>query len=196
MPVNPYHLMFTDSYYMRNGINEKSGAHIVVEDNKKSPSMSRGIDAMPNTETNIGLKKHVLKRLEDPYQSNCTVEYQDEGVKNYSDQGFVYSSKICKGLCFANEMHKLCNCVHPSLFEGFGIKRWFSFDGLSQIRACNLTLGSEDIVCMTGIQWSTVGVPGTNWDQPCECNAECTEISYEVNYLLVYLHQRHLIIVM
>ena len=167
---------------MRNGINEKSGAHIVVEENKKSPSMSRGIDAMPNTETNIGLKKHVVKRLGDPYQSNCTNDYQDKGVKQYADQGFVYSSKICKGLCFANQMYKLCNCVHPSLFEGFDIKRWFSFDGLSQIGACILSLGSEDIVCMTGLQLSSSGVPGSNWDQPCECNAECTEVSYEVKY--------------
>ena len=167
---------------MRNGINENSGAHIVVEDNKKSPSMSMGIDAMPNTETNIGLKKHVVKRLGDPYESNCTFDYQDKYVKDYADDGFVYSSKICKGLCFASYMSQLCKCVHPSLLEGFGIKRWFSFNGLSQIRACNLNLGSEDLVCMTGINWSHIGVSGENWDQPCQCNAECIEISYEVKF--------------
>ena len=177
-----FNLFIPESYYMRNGINEKYGAHIVIEHNKKNPSMSKGIDVMPGTETNIGLQKHVIKRLSKPYRSNCTNEYLEKNVKNYVDQGFQYSSKICKGLCFAYLLEQQCHCVHPSLLEGFGIETWFA--NLSQITPCNVSFHSKDVLCMTNVDSSVRGDVGENWDQPCECNPECIEISYEVKLLV------------
>ena len=158
---------------MRNAINEKYGAHIVVEHNKKNPSMSKGID---------GMQKHVIKRLMKPYKSNCTNEYRDEIVKLYVDKEFEYSSKICKGVCFSAEMHSKCGCVHPSLLEGFGIEKWFS--SLSKTKPCNTTFNSKDYACVQGVNWTETGATGSEWDQPCQCNSECTEISYEVKYEL------------
>ena len=166
---------------MRNGINDKSGVHVVVEHNTKNPTMSKGIDAMPGTETNIGMKKHVVNRLTKPYKSNCTNEYHDEIVKEFADPGFHYSSKICKGLCFAWKTNQACRCFHPSLLEGFGIEDWYGT--MRQMHACNITTGSDDVQCMNGVQVIDTGAPGTNWDQPCGCNPECKEISYEVRTL-------------
>lgn len=170
---------YQEHYYMRNGINEKYGAHIVAEHNKKNPSMSKGIDAMPGIETNFGMQKHVIKRLQKPYESNCTNEYLDKSVKRHVDNGFEYSSKICRGMCFSKEMAIKCGCVHPSLLEGFGIEKWFSsLNGL--IKPCNVTFKSKDIACLQNVNWTVEGAAGSTWDQPCQCNSECTEISYEV----------------
>ena len=168
-----------EHYYMRNAINEKYGAHIVVEHNKKNPSMSKGIDAMPGTETNVGMEKHVIKRLPKPYKSNCSNEYRDKNIKRFVDDGFEYSSKICKGVCFSAEMHAKCGCVHPSLLEGFGIEKWFT--SLNEIKPCNITFNSKDFACIQGVNWTETGPTGSDWDQPCQCNSECTEISYEVS---------------
>ena len=171
-------IVIIESYYMRNGINEKSGVRVVVEHSTKNPTMSKGIDAMPGTETNIGVKKHVVERLKKPYKSNCTNEYLDPDIKKHADRGFDYSAKICKGLCFARESNQGCGCFHPSLLEGFSIEDWYGT--VLQMHPCNISSGSEDAQCLIGLHVIDTGDPGTNWDQPCGCNPECTEISYEV----------------
>jgi hypothetical protein len=167
--------MIIESYYMRNEINQRSGVHIAIEQNKKTPSIvSKGISARPGTETNIGLQKSRILRLPEPYKSNCTNKYHDERIINMIRTESAYSSKICKGLCFAATFWEACGCMHPSLVEGFLIEVWFEKIS-GQIKACNVTLGSDDLTCIIRL-----GHESIRDSNICSCGSECAEDRYRV----------------
>ena len=164
---------------MRNGINERSGVHIAIEHNKKTPSIvSKGISVMPGTETNIGLHKSQILRLSEPYKSNCTLKYLDETVHFMAGSRSFYSSKICKGLCFISTFWKACGCIHPSLVEGYLIEVWFKRVS-GHVRACNVTQGSDDYLCiMTRGEEKEYNLEGVI----CSCGPECIEDRYKVKW--------------
>ena len=64
---------------MRNGMTVEQGAKIVIEDNTKPPSIvSEGIPVRSGTSANIGITLERIKRLEDPFESNCTSEWPSD----------------------------------------------------------------------------------------------------------------------
>ena len=163
---------------MRNGNNERSGVHIAIEQNKKTPSIvSEGISAMPGTETNIGLQKSRILRLSDPYKSNCTRKYYDENIINITRTGSAYSSKICKGLCFGSMFYEACGCLYPTLIEGYLIEVWFE-KIYGRIRACNVSQSSEDFLCIMAHGEKNQNTKDKNL---CSCSSECAEDRYRVN---------------
>lgn len=171
-------LLITENYYMQNGINQRSGVHIVIENNTKTPSIvSKGISVMPGTETNIGLQTTKILRLSTPFKSNCTNSYLYEPLKAIKSSDFAYSAKNCKGMCYVIKIYKGCKCVHPTLVEGMKIEDFFgSFQG--SYRTCNITEDSNDNKCL-------LSLPADTWenDNPCDCNPECTEGRYKVSHL-------------
>ena len=165
---------------MRNGINQRSGVHIVIENNTKIPSLvSKGLSVMPGTETNIGLTLKKVQRLRNPYKSNCTNNFDAERISNITGNWFRYSSTICKGMCFGSIFVEVCGCVHPSLIEGISLERWMGV-AAAKVRICNVTEGSEDYVCA-----------GTNVlnkvieENICDCKPECYEGKYRVTFLFI-----------
>ena len=170
-----------DDYYMRNGINQRSGAHIVIENNTKIPSIvSKGLSVMPGTETNIGLTSKKIRRLRKPYKSNCTDEFDSERVSNISGNGYRYSTTICKGMCYGSIFLEYCGCVHPSFIEGVLLEKWDSLADHVQIRICNVREGSDDYVCS-----NTTGFRKVREENVCDCNPECYEGKYRVKFLLM-----------
>ena len=162
---------------MRNGINQRSGIHVVIEDNTKNPSIvSKGISVMPGTETNIGLQRSTVLRLPPPFNSSCTNVYNHKRVEEVVGSDFQYSSKVCKGVCFSFLFYDACKCLYPSLLEGFAIETYFRFVK-DQVRTCNVTLGSDDHKCIDEIGKETLTESKT-----CSCYPECTEIRYSVRY--------------
>ena len=163
---------------MRNGINKRSGAHIVIENNTKIPSIvSKGLSLMPGTETNVGLTSKKIQRLQQPFKSNCTNEFEAERVNNITGNWYRYSSTICKGMCYGSIFYEVCGCVHPSFIEGVSLERWASLAG-DKIRICSVREGSEDFVCS-----NTTGFRKVSEENVCDCNPECYEGKYRVKFL-------------
>ena len=165
---------------MRNGINQRSGAHIVIENNTKIPSIvSRGLSVMPGTETNIGLTSKKIRRLRQPFKSNCTDEFDAERVSNITGNWYRYSSTICKGMCYGSIFFEVCGCVHPSFIEGVLLERWASL-AAERVRICNVIEGSDDYVCS-----NTTGFRKVGEENVCDCNPECYEGKYRVRFLII-----------
>ena len=170
----------TDDYYMRNGINKRSGAHIVIENNTKIPSIvSKGLSLMPGTETNVGLTSKKIQRLRQPFKSNCTNEFEAVRVNNITGNWYRYSSTICKGMCYGSIFFEVCGCVHPSFIEGVLLERWASLAG-DKIRICNVREGSDDYVCS-----NTTGFRKVSEENVCDCNPECYEGNYRVKFKII-----------
>ena len=75
---------------MRNGLTKANGIHVVIEDRDKSPSiLSSGISVQPGAETNIGLKKTTISRLEAPFASDCMSSYLYDNFKARSNNLIV-----------------------------------------------------------------------------------------------------------
>ena len=167
----------TDDYYMRNGINQRSGVHIVIDSNTKIPSIvSKGLSVMPGAETNIGLTSKKIRRLRQPFNSNCTDNFDGERVNNITGNWFRYSSTICKGMCYASIFLEVCGCVHPSFIEGFLLEGWASV-AAANVRICDVTERSEDFVCAI-----TSGFRKVSEENVCDCNPECYEEKYKVTF--------------
>ena len=165
---------------MRNSINQRSGAHIVIENNTKIPSIaSKGLSVMPGTETNIGVTSKTIRRLGRPYKSNCTNNFDAERVRSITGNRFRYSSKICKGMCYARIFLEYCRCVHPSLVEGIELERWMRIVTTNGVRICNVTKGSADYTCLHQM------MPKVAEGNVCDCNPECYEGKYRVGFLLM-----------
>ena len=164
---------------MRNGISKGSGAYIAIENSTKIPNIvSSAISVTPGFETNIGLQARKLLRLPKPYKSSCTHHYDDEDVLGIIGSEFSYSSKACKGICYALKFYNGCKCIYPSLIEGFKIEQYF--DKLTtQGRICNMRLGSDDQQCV----WK---VAHAKLNETCSCHPECVESKYRVCYVILY----------
>ena len=161
---------------MRNGITQSSGARVVVEHNAKTPSMiSQGILVYPGTETNIGIQRTHIERLKKPYKSKCTTEYLDTNIKSFVGNS-SYSSRICRGLCYINKIHEKCDCMYPTLIEGYEIDIWFSKVGKG-MTTCNMTAESEDFKCI-----NSLGLDEMKNNRNCYCHPECNETKYKVGY--------------
>ena len=160
---------------MRNGINKRSGIHLVIEDAAKSPSIvSKGISVMPGTETNIGMQINTVLRLFHPYKSNCTNVYHNKKVEARIGSDFEYSSTVCKGLCLSLKFYETCDCMYTTMIEGFTMKNWFSrVDRQTAVRICNVTQGSGDYDCMS-LAYHLVE------KDTCGCKPECEEKRYKV----------------
>ena len=163
---------------MQNRINQGSGVHVVIENDTKIPSIvSKGISVVPGAETHIGLQTTKILRLEAPFKSNCTRRYLDETLKQILGE-VEYSSKNCKGMCYVIKFYEGCNCIHPVLFEGLKIEVYYDNLGVGQKKVCNITLGSNDMNCMTALLTEMIEDP-----YPCDCNPECVEGRYRVRNL-------------
>ena len=134
---------------------------------------------MPGTETNIGVTSKTIRRLGRPYKSNCTNNFDAERVRSITGNRFRYSSKICKGMCYARIFLEYCRCVHPSLIEGIELEQWMRVVATGVVRICNVTEGSADYTCANQM------MPKVAEDNVCGCNPECHEGKYRVRFLLL-----------
>ena len=175
-------MAFTEIYYMRNGINKGTGAYIAIENNTKIPSIvSSAISVMTGTETNIGLQTRRLLRLPKPYKSNCTNKYLEQSVLGKTGSEFAYSSKTCKGICYALKFYDGCKCVVPRLIEGFKIEQYFE-SIQKNTRQCNMRAGSDDIKCTMDVAYATM-------NETCSCSPECVESKFKVAYIFRLPHR-------
>ena len=164
---------------MQNGINQRTGVHIVIENTTKTPSIvSKGISVMPGMETNIGLQTTKILRLKEPFKSNCTDDYLDGNMKTIQGLTFAYSSRNCKGMCYVLKTYDSCKCIHPMLVEGFKIEDYFGRGPLVKIRICNITEDSNDSKCIGTLALDDIGDANI-----CDCNSECVEGKYKVTNL-------------
>ena len=167
-------LLYSENYYMKSRITQSSGARIVVEDNRKTPSMaSKGMLVYPGSETNIGIQRSHIKRLTEPYKSRCTMEYLDKEIKSHIGN-MTYSSRICMGMCYLNIIFHKCNCLFPTLVEGYEINSWFEQVKIN-ITTCNINTESVDFKCIISL-----GIENIYSNDACRCQPECHETKYKV----------------
>ena len=106
---------------MRNGMTEKQGVNVVIEDSSKLPNViSEHIPLYPMSSTDVGLTVRNIVRLKDPYLSNCTDKYPDM-YKNMTSNGkfdFGYSEKTCQSMCHNYYIHQYCGCYIAQIIEG------------------------------------------------------------------------------
>ena len=160
---------------MKSGITQSSGARIVVEDNRKTPSMaSKGMLVYPGSETNIGIQRSHIKRLKEPYKSRCTMEYLDKSIKSHIGN-MAYSSRICLGICYLSIISQKCNCLYPTLVEGYEINSWFDQVKIN-ITTCNINTQSVDFKCIISL-----GVENIYANDACRCQPECYETKFKVD---------------
>ena len=80
-------------------LSKKAGARVVIHDPAKPPLPDEyGLDLRPNTATSMAIQKTQIKRLAQPYKSNCTKDWKSTGyeeipnVLKYSEAVSVLNS--------------------------------------------------------------------------------------------------------
>lgn len=80
--------------YMLKKLSKKAGARIVIHDPTLVPLPDEyGMDVQPNTATSIAIQLTNIKRLPDPYDSNCTKNWRDTAY-NISDSFARYTLAV------------------------------------------------------------------------------------------------------
>ena len=177
-------------YFMRNGLTKANGIHVVIEDRDKSPSiLSNGISVQPGAETNIGLKKTTISRLEAPFASDCMSSYLYENFKQSSFLAlFKYSAKNCKSWCYIEKILEECSCLDHTLIEGIVVDEFLNAKQKYNFTLCDTTSGSHHgSDCVNKLLFAE--------DQDalivdCFCGSECEETEYRVCFTL-HLLQKH-----
>ena len=177
---------------MRNGLTKANGIHIVIEDRDKSPSiLSNGISVQPGAETNIGLKKTTISRLEAPFASDCMSSYLYYNFKQSSFLAlFKYSAKNCKSWCYIEKILEECSCFDHTLMEGIVVDEFLNLKQKYNFTLCDTTSGSHHgSDCVNKLLFTE--------DQEalivdCFCGSECEETEYRVCFTsnLLQKHNR------
>ena len=171
-------IYISGQYYMRNGMTEKQGINVVIDDSSKLPNViSEHMPLYPHSSTDIGLTIRNILRLEAPYPSDCRDEYP-EMYKNMTSSGkfdFSYSEKTCQSMCHNYYIHKYCGCYRPQIIEGS--LGWGQFSD-STFCAFNLTKTSscDDEARDVFVKSNYL----------CQCFPECVQPVYQVYLYKLY----------
>ena len=159
---------------MQSGITEAKGMRVTVENSTKTPFVvSEGINVPSRTSTNIGLIEERMKRLPEPYPSNCSESYPAELKKyhNFTDHS-KYSSGLCSNLCYVSVAEEYCGCYFPYLEGNIP----YSPAG-KQYCSMDPDLSNRNLTCLQARLYEIV--KGLYVDK-CKCNPECYETNYKV----------------
>ena len=164
---------------MRNGMTDKQGIYVVIENNGQLPNViSESIPLYPQSSTDLGLTVKNIIRLKKPYPSKCIDQYPDI-YRNMTLNGkfdFLYSEKTCQSMCTNYQMHKYCGCYYPQLIEGsIG---WGQFLN-SEFCEYNFTKTNS---CIDKAREVIASSSETN--NICQCFPECKQSIYQVSILI------------
>ncbi|KAM4675997.1 epithelial sodium channel subunit beta-like [Discoglossus pictus] len=85
-----------------------AGLRVVLHGQGKMPfPEDEGVNIPPGQESDIGVVKVHVKRLEEPYSSSCS---NGENIRNFYTEGTDYSREACKKSCAQAKMVKNCGC--------------------------------------------------------------------------------------
>ena len=92
-------------------IDPRNGMYAMVHDPKQIVPMAGGVLIPPGYHTHIFLKKNLIKRLPQPYPSECT--------NDWSNQDSIYPGKNTLQMCFSScaylQMYRMCSGVKPEM---------------------------------------------------------------------------------
>ena len=90
-------IFLDQTYYMLNKLSKRAGARVVIHDPKTAPLPDEyGLDLRPNTASSMSIQKTDITRLEKPYKSYCTKNWNVTGyeVKHLSHSESKYSLAV------------------------------------------------------------------------------------------------------
>ena len=101
---------------MRNGINQRSGVHIVIDSNTKIPSIvSKGLSVMPGAETNIGLTSEKFEDYDNPSTATAQTILMVKELIISRETGFAILPKFAKECAMLQFFLKFADvCIHHS----------------------------------------------------------------------------------
>ncbi|KAM9311649.1 epithelial sodium channel subunit alpha-like [Gastrophryne carolinensis] len=102
-------LFIEQNEYIR-GLSTAAGLRVVLHGQGKMPfPEDEGVNVPPGQESDIGIVKVHVKRLQAPYSSQCS---SGENIKDYYTDvyGTDYSREACKKSCAQSKMIKNCGC--------------------------------------------------------------------------------------
>ncbi|XP_075439642.1 epithelial sodium channel subunit alpha-like [Ascaphus truei] len=154
-------LFIEQNEYIRS-VSTAAGLRVVLHGQGKMPfPEDEGVNVPPGQESDIGVVKVHVKRLEEPYSSKCS---NGENIKNYYADvyGTNYSREACMKSCAQTKMIKNCGC------------RMWEFPLGSDVPLCNI---SEPPVnhCVEMYEYKL------SHDQlKCHCPLQCEEEIFEL----------------
>ncbi|XP_053552801.1 amiloride-sensitive sodium channel subunit alpha-like, partial [Bombina bombina] len=102
-------LFIEQEEYIRS-LSTAAGLRVLLHGQGEMPfPEDEGVNVPPGQESDIGVVKVHVKRLEEPYSSNCS---SGENIRNYYTDvyGTDYSREACKKSCAQAKMVKNCGC--------------------------------------------------------------------------------------
>ena len=170
-------------YYMRNGMTEKQGVGLVIEEDTRLPNVvSEHIPLYPHSSTYIAMTERNILRLKSPYPSHCTSEYPEK-YKNMTKTGefdFSYSEKTCQSFCHNYYVHKYCGCYLATILESS--LGWKQFSN-SEFCGYNFTKTNS---CFN----KALEIYDKDNEARCECLPECFQPIFQVSYSRYLLNSR------
>ncbi|XP_078348643.1 acid-sensing ion channel 2-like [Oculina patagonica] len=126
-----------------------TGLQVIVHDQKTFVNRNIGFNILPGTHASVAVKLREHKRLQAPFETNCSSQNEIPGVGNYTKDACVYQ-------CYANMTSDICGCHYAG------------FPGVRQLPVCSF----QDQRC---IKKARKAVNLTE----CPCNNACSELEYE-----------------
>ncbi|XP_073416893.1 epithelial sodium channel subunit alpha-like [Dendrobates tinctorius] len=156
--------LFIEQHEYISSLSTAAGLRVVLHGQGKMPfPEDEGVNAPPGQESDIGIVKVHVKRLQEPYSSSCS---GGEGIRNYyaSAYGTDYSREACKKSCAQSKMIKNCGC-----------RMWeFPAPPDLDVPLCNISELSVNI-CVELYEYKL------SHDQlKCHCPLQCDEEIYEL----------------
>ncbi|XP_075198427.1 epithelial sodium channel subunit beta-like [Anomaloglossus baeobatrachus] len=102
--------LFIEQHEYISSLSTAAGLRVVLHGQGKMPfPEDEGVNAPPGQESDIGIVKVHVKRLQEPYSSSCS---NGEDIRNYYTNvyGTDYSREACKKSCAQTKMIKNCGC--------------------------------------------------------------------------------------
>ena len=144
-----------------------SGARVVVHNQSIAPIIiSEGVDVATGFQTNLGIKRSFLSKLDYPY-SDCVKNVQSEsGFDSFYFKSIfnilnmtTYRQKICVRLCLQDYIKAECNCTDGSLPNIY-----------KNISICN-TINTLNCVSSARIKYYNDSTASACLDCPLECDS-------------------------
>nr|XP_053631798.1 uncharacterized protein LOC128688110 [Cherax quadricarinatus] len=156
--------------YLPHLMTGKAGTRVVIHVPGTQPLLdTEAFDVAPGTATSIAIKQVTLVRLQSPYKSNCTNNW-NETLYTYSNSS-IYSLTECLSICLQRFFVDNCNCSHPLYPQNFKFLNKLYLG----IPSCNLTKQENISTCID----TKLAEYAKNPDSAgCGCNVECSEIQY------------------
>jgi hypothetical protein len=107
--------------YTRLNVNKYQGYIVFIHDKTENPIFSNGIQVLPGTHVNIGIKKTITKKYPEPY-SNCKdlSAYSSYFYDFLTQSNKVYRQRDCFDLLLQRSIINYCGCYdlqYPQLYN-------------------------------------------------------------------------------